>query len=216
MNLIKGNPTEYYELTLQALQWVSYDPYIDSLVSALHRHIRDNDASFWNVHVALCYLSKITDPQYYLEIGTRRGRSLFQVLCNSNPKRVVSIDLYIESSFADLKKDVDKFLQETKRTVDIVYYKERSDSALKKLKDGKDRFDLILIDGSHEHDDAVKDLSAAHQLLTNKGVLVFDDVGHMPHLMDVVMDFKRDHRDFELIHTDQFHGCAVLYRGIQL
>jgi len=203
---------------LQALQWVSDDVYSgkETVADAILEHIRDKNPNFWNIHVALCYLSKTLRPRRYLEIGTRRGRSLFQVLCNSDASTVVCIDIFEDSKFEDLKQDVDSFLQRNKKNIDITYCLERSETALKRLVEQQQIFDLITIDASHKYDDAVKDLALAYQLLNSTGVLIIDDVALFPDLMKMVKEFKQRNQELELIYTDQMFGCALLYRGIHL
>ncbi|OGW79988.1 MAG: hypothetical protein A3G33_04955 [Omnitrophica bacterium RIFCSPLOWO2_12_FULL_44_17] len=212
MRLIKDRPLDYYQLTLDALQWVSYDLYLDKVEDALRENIKAKNPDFWNLHVALCYLSRTLNPQSYLEIGTRKGRSLFQVLCHAPVARVVSIDLFTESNFLDLKADVDRFLRRTKKKIAITYYRERSVSSLEKIK-GKEKFDLITIDGSHYLEDAANDLASSYSLLNDQGVIVVDDVTQMPHLMQMVNEFQMKHNEFQLVRTDQLYGCAVLSRG---
>jgi predicted O-methyltransferase YrrM len=214
--LIKEDPVEYYQRTLNALGWVSADPFIGSILRALNKHIQERTQDFWNVHVGLCYLSKTLNPQRYLEIGTRRGRSLFQVLCNADVAKVVSIDPYLDSDFVDLKADVDRFLQATQKPVEILYYQDRSEHVLPRLEAEHAQFDLILVDGSHDFSDATRDMNASHRLLADKGVLILDDVGHMPHLWDVAQNFLETHPEYQVLRSPHLHGCAALYRGVAL
>ncbi|MBT4687301.1 MAG: class I SAM-dependent methyltransferase [Rhodospirillaceae bacterium] len=119
-------------------------------------------------------------PSTILEIGTRTGLSLANKLAfHPSPAEccIVSVDLYIEQGSPEV---VEKNLRQLGiDTAGICYVRGNSLEVLPALTKAlpKIEYDYILVDGSHERDDARVDLANSIPLLAPDGILVFDDAG---------------------------------------
>ena len=179
---------------------------------------------FWNVHVALAFLAGKFQPKSYLEVGVRHGGSLVQVLDSPFLKNVVAMDVWEGNFFSPkdsnplntLQNHIQSFQDKKGIKVPIEYIKGNSHIELKKLIEDKRTFDLILIDGDHSLIGARKDLEEAFQLLSEKGVVVFDDVmlGHHEYLLGVAQDIKKKFPNLTLIITTQDNGCAIFLKNV--
>lgn len=118
------------------------------------------------------------NPKNILEIGSRTGLSLCQLLSGCNDfegKRVVCFDLWDDGlSNPELIRKYLSYL-----AIDIEPEFIQGDSLItvpefKKI--NTDKFDYILVDGGHDDATASIDLENVVDLVSKGGVLVFDDI----------------------------------------
>ena len=126
----------------------------------------------------------------YLEIGVNEGDSLKVVLENTKLKHVTLIDSFGHTPHLKDFSHVEPLLKD----IDYVTFQERSETALPKV---KGKFDLILVDGAHNKEDATRDLKLTWPMLSDGGTLLFDDLRHPSHLylLDVWKKFRLEHMD---------------------
>lgn len=153
-------------------------------------------------------------PKRILEIGTRTGISLCQLLAayidHSIIDRIVSCDLFNDGF---ITPQLVKFnlgqVGIPKYCIDKVEFMV-GDSKIEIPKlIGK--FDWILVDGDHSKEGARTDLSNAFNLIDKGGVIVFDDIGpDGMDLLDVWEEFKALHRNQFEFHED-LNGKGIGY-----
>ena len=146
----------------------------------------------WNVGINL-------KPKRILEIGSRTGISLCQLLSS-----------YIDLSIVEKVACVDPFDQWTSpnliranlRALNLKPWDDKADIIPIKSEEyferAEGRFDYILVDGDHTKPAARQDLEGAHGLIEKGGIILFDDISTAPGecaLMDVWEDFKESHKD---------------------
>jgi len=165
-------------------------------------HLARSGPEFYDQYMLLWEIGATRHPRNILEIGTRTGISLCQLLSAyidySGIQKIVCIDPF-EDMFIS-KHLVLKNLQHLNIPTDKIEFLEgRSGDFLEKMVYvDKERFDYILVDGDHAKKAAREDLEAAHDLLAPGGIIVFDDISTAPGecaLIDVWEDFKKSHFD---------------------
>ncbi|MBU1863542.1 MAG: methyltransferase domain-containing protein [Candidatus Omnitrophica bacterium] len=178
-------------------------------------------SSFWNIHSVLAFIAHTFQPEAYLEIGMRTGGSLVQVVHHSNVKQVIAVDLW-EGSYANLpnsleyaQRQVAHYKTKTDKKFNIEFMQGNSHVILKHLIQQKNTFDLITVDGDHSENGALEDLEDAVQLLSERGIIIFDDIMHPSHsyLLRVANRFKERHTDFNaLMNRTDDNGCAIFLK----
>lgn len=143
-------------------------------------------------------------PKRILEIGVRTGLSICQLLSayidNSIIEKVVLCDVFndgytspelVKMNLKALNIPIDK----------IEFLIGDSKELIPQL---QEKFDYILIDGSHDPQDALTDLENVSSLVNQGGVIVFDDITpDGMNLLPVWNDFKSKHEaEFEW-HSDE-------------
>lgn len=129
-------------------------------------------------------LARAERPRTYLEVGTRRGWSLFQVLAEVPTCRATVVDSWIQD-YARAPNPGEAWLREEIRQVVpdwhgfLQVYSEDSHQALPRL-DRSERFDLVTLDGDHTAIGTWCDLWDVWPLVQTGGLLVVDDVQGPP------------------------------------
>lgn len=118
------------------------------------------------------------NPKNILEIGSRTGLSLIQLLSGCKDfegKRVVLFDLWDDGlSCPDL---IRKYLSHLNISVDPEFIQGNSLETVPKFKEtNTDKFDYILVDGGHSDEVASIDLENIVDLVAQDGIIVFDDI----------------------------------------
>lgn len=176
----------------------------DSYYENYFWHFNRDGLKFYDLYMLLWELGSSYPPKRILEIGTRTGISLCQLLSayldHTIIERIICVDPFNDGFISP--NLVKKNLKHLHIPIDkLTFIEESSESAMPKLiQDGK-TFDYILVDGDHAKSAALRDLENAHQLIEKEGIIVFDDISpYGCDLIDVWNQFKANHKseyDFE-------------------
>jgi predicted O-methyltransferase YrrM len=115
----------------------------------------------------------------YLEIGVHNGCSMGYILQSKYKiDNCYGIDLFEDSFYNDklIMNNIYKNLQKlNKNNNNISLFKgnSQSENVMKKLSGNK--FDIIFIDGDHSYDGVKKDFEIYYNLLSDNGIMIFDD-----------------------------------------
>lgn len=185
--------------TIADLSTLSADPHKDGLMGWLQDGI-DMDDRRYEIRTALRCLSRVLAPRAYLEIGTRRGWSLAQVLRETPECVAVSCDMWV-TDYADAPNPGPSFvLEELARVIGstsgitflsgnshdvlpVLFETVTADPAVPSTVDAArlvrtvpPRFDLVTVDGDHSALGAWWDLCDVMPRVALGGVVVFDDL----------------------------------------
>jgi predicted O-methyltransferase YrrM len=158
-------------------------------------HLQKAGPDFYDTYLLLTEIGARMAPKRILEIGTRTGISLCQLLSSylnhSVIERIVSVDPFPDG-FASVNL-VKKNLNYLNLPADKVEFMEmKSEEAIPILTAAGESFDLIIVDGDHSKDMAYFDLLGADMLINEGGVIVFDDISPDGcDLLDVWERFQR-------------------------
>ena len=168
---------------------------------------------FFDTYQILWSIGIFMKPKRILEIGTRTGISLCQLLSAHEDlhaiEKIVCVDPFDQWTSPNLVRANLKYLNlpHTPEKVQILAIKSQD-----YFKDGMtDRYDFILVDGDHDKMVAGNDLEAMHALLEEGGVVVFDDISTAPGecaLIDVWEAFKMKHEG-EYLFAEIMEGKGV-------
>jgi predicted O-methyltransferase YrrM len=127
-------------------------------------------------------------PKKILEIGTRTGLSLCQLLSayidTSCIERIVSCDLYDDGFISpELVKYNLRYLGIPETTINQIEFQVGNSKQTIPLLTERE-FDYILVDGDHSKEGARIDLENVKTMCTKGGVIVFDDIA--PDGMDLL------------------------------
>jgi predicted O-methyltransferase YrrM len=156
-------------------------------------------------------------PKHILEIGTRNGGSLVQLLSayqEFDQLSVVCFDLWREiGSPKKVKSNLEKlnipitfieFISGDSTQTVPEYFRKHPDR----------KFDYVLVDGGHESEVARADLENVVDRIAPGGFLIFDDIGPESYKLDHVWQaFKTSHKD-ELVAFEKYwrKGVAWAFR----
>lgn len=197
MRILKRiNPGDtYYEAYLQKFKkdgWEFFDTY----------HL------LWNIGITL-------SPKRILEIGSRTGISICQLLSSyidlSVVEKVVLVDPWDDGFISPqlVRKNLHALNLNPRR---LETRQMKSDQYFGDI-DQEPHFDFILVDGDHTKAVAALDLDAAHVQLESGGIIVFDDISTSPGecgLIDVWEAFKAQHKD-EYTWAESMIGKGVAW-----
>jgi len=119
-----------------------------------------------------------------LELGCYEGRSSVWWLTHLKPKAMICVDLFDtegneKDTWGDMSHVKRRFLANCGTWISegvLQCVQGRTDETMIRLiQEGVDRFDFIYIDASHLGRDVMRDAVLADLLLTEGGVLLFDD-----------------------------------------
>ena len=159
---------------------------------------RQGDSFFDHYHLAWLW-GAAKDPKSILEIGTRTGISLCQILSAMRSLEGVGVtcfDLFNDGFISP--KLVEMNLKALNLNVPVEFVKGDSAQTVPeyfKANPGK-MYDYILVDGNHEKTAARIDLENVCDHVAPGGILLFDDISTAPGecgLRDVWEQFKSDH-----------------------
>ncbi|OBB91091.1 hypothetical protein A5782_15555 [Mycobacterium sp. 852002-40037_SCH5390672] len=124
-----------------------------------------------------------SDPVRILEIGSWEGRSSLFLLTYFTHGQLTAVDTWAGSdewhyhATPELQDLEVRFDNNTASGADRVTKRKGSSlSVLPQLIDEQQKFDVIYVDGSHFSDDAIVDGLNAWRLLSQGGIMIFDDV----------------------------------------
>lgn len=183
-------------LTLEAL---GPDPKNKEALLAWLRASAEAGDGRYEIRAALRALTRVLAPRSYLEIGTRRGWSLAQVVAESPRVRAWCFDLWIEG-YGDAENPGPDFVREELlraapgHSADVTFLSGNShdllplffqsvepetEADLAVLRAGEEApraFDLITVDGDHTALGAWWDITDVLPFIAVGGALVFDDI----------------------------------------
>lgn len=180
----------------------------DRLLAELIGWLRANPDGF-ELRTVLRAIARTERPRTYLEVGTRRGWSLFQVLAEVPTCRATVVDSWIQD-YARAPNPGEAWLREEIARVVPTWHgflrvhSEDSHVVLPRL-DPSDRFDLVMLDGDHTALGLWCDLWDAWPLVQVGGLLVVDDVQGPPEPDRMIArdlpPLPRHARQLELVHA---------------
>ena len=195
---------------IEILDKLSADTFTTGMIETYRQGLilLEDDWGYLDITNSLYAISKLGQPENYLEIGVRRGRSVCMVAAANPNVNIYGFDLWQEGYGGNdnpgpdfVKSELDR-LGHNGKTEFI-----SGDSHVtvpKFLKDNPNlTFDLITVDGDHSLTGALDDLTNVVDRLRVGGVLVFDDIDNPYCLgLDGVWDkFMKTHPSLE--------GCIV-------
>lgn len=187
---------------IETVRRLEHDEYSSYVASFCERGLDLVGASlgYMDLLTVLYAVAEVGQPQNYLEIGVRRGRSAAMVVAACPKVDVFGFDKW-EEEYAGSENPGGAFVRDELKRIghegaanfidgdshETVRAFFRETPAL--------MFDLITVDGDHSHDGALADLNDVIGSLRVGGVLVFDDVAnpYCPDLKAVWEGFIRDH-----------------------
>lgn len=162
----------------------------------------------------------LLQPEDYLEIGVRRGRSVAVVAAAAAPCAIVGFDLWVQD-YAGMRNPGPEFvrgeLEKVGHRGSLELISGDSKTTVPAfLRDHPDRtFDLITVDGDHSEQGAGADLANVLPRLRVGGVIVLDDLVHPdhPHLAVLWERFvASDARFAGRTYTELGYGVAFAVR----
>lgn len=179
-------------------------------------HLDRDGEKFYDSYMLLWEIGSVFQPKRILEIGTRTGISLCQLLSayvdHSKIERIVCVDPFNDGFISS--NLVRKNLRHLNLPTDkIKFIEESSETAMPKLIEANEQFDYVLVDGDHSKPAAIRDLENAHKLISPDGIIVFDDISpYGCDLLDVWNTFSGTHSneyDFEMNLSGKGTAWAV-------
>jgi predicted O-methyltransferase YrrM len=171
--------------TLRLLEPDDYLSYVSDFVAAGRSHAGES-WRYADILTVLAAAAELLQPDSYLEIGVRRGRSA-AVLASVAPEcAIVGVDLW-EGGYAGMDNPgpqlVRRELEKIGHRGPLELLQGNSHELLPRLLDERLdlTFDIVTVDGDHSPDGAERDLLDVLPRLRIGGVLVFDDVRHPAH-----------------------------------
>jgi len=155
-----------------------FDTYYEAYLGHL-RNAQARKVEFFDMYILLWEIGALIQPKRILEIGSRTGISLCQLLSayidQSVIEKIVSVDPHGDgfTSPALIQRNL-KYLGLPWDKVQFCV--EKSDTAMPRFIAEGDKFDLIIVDGDHAKQTAMSDLQFAADLIAPNGIIVFDDI----------------------------------------
>ena len=171
----------------------------DQYYEAYKGHLDKRGETFFDLYHFNWAWSIEHKPKHILEIGTRTGISICQLLSayidTSIIQRVVCCDVFNDGFISpELVKHNLKLCGIPKEVIEKVEFKV-GDSKIEVPK-LEGTFDYILVDGDHSREGARTDLENASKRVAQGGVIVFDDIGiDGCNLLDIWNTFKEAHKN---------------------
>ena len=171
----------------------------DTYYEAYKSHLEKRGDTFFDLYHFNWAWAIEHKPKHILEIGTRTGISICQLLSaylnHSIIQRVVCCDPFNDGFISpELVKYNLKLVGVPEDCISKVEFKVGDSKVEVPKLEGT--FDYCLIDGSHERSDARVDLENASKRVAKDGVIVFDDIAPDGcSLIDVWEAFKDAHKD---------------------
>lgn len=180
------------------------------------KRLKNNQYNKWNLPKALLWVGD-RKPGSYLEIGTRRGRSICCLISSSLDTRCTSMDLWI-SNYSNVPNPGPDFVfKEMKKfgyKHPVRFISGDSAKTMAVLEKEEAKFDVITVDGNHTYAGAKLDLYRSSKLLNDGGVMVMDDLTHPDHMVlkKLWFEFKKDHPAWVFYEILDPAGCGVGFK----
>lgn len=128
----------------------------------------------------------------YLEIGTFDGILISSLAERYKDMTIYAIDAFVKASGTG-GGHLPFVVENCKRYENISLFKEKSVTALKKLKESGYMFDVILVDGDHSYEATKIDLNGSWEVLAQGGTIMVHDYG-IELTKNAVDEFVDSHR----------------------
>ena len=183
-------------------------PIINALLPLVHQEDRAADY----IHSGTYYEWYAAYAQYFrprriLEIGSRRGYSLAaMLLATDSIDLVVSID---NESYGVTVDELRATLSKVIATDRFSIWKLDSQQLSRLPTD--ERFDLIHVDGDHTEAGALHDLQLVQSHVAENGMIVLDDVGFYPSVMNAALKWLSNNRGWTARVIPSFRGHILFF-----
>jgi len=182
-------------------------------------HLKKYGETFFDVYHLIWAWVIEHKPKRILEIGTRTGISICQLLSayidSTIIERIILCDIFSDGFISpELVKMNMKHLNIHTDVINKVEFligdsKTTIKEFIKKEPDYK--FDYILVDGSHEISDAKQDLENVKPLVAKGGIILFDDIAPDGMSLDPVwQEFKGKYKE-EFEWNENYSGKGVAW-----
>lgn len=174
------------------------DAYYENYLSMRERY----GAKFFDTYQLLWKIGVTRPPKRILEIGTRTGISICQLLSSMDKKAlealetVVCVDPFDNFTSPALVRKNLKHLNLPHGEDKVTIHAVKSEDYFREAEGAE--FDFILVDGDHGKEPAREDLDEAVHLVAQGGIIVFDDISTNPGecaLRDVWDAWKKENAD---------------------
>jgi predicted O-methyltransferase YrrM len=198
--------TATLEKVIEVCDKLSSDSFTETMTEAYKLGLsRFGDAWAYTDITSLLYaVAELGQPENYLEIGVRRGRSSCMVGAASPQTTIYGFDLWQENYASNENPGPDFVLGELKRVGHAGCTKFITGDSHKTVPEFFSSnpdltFDLITVDGDHSIEGAWSDLCNVVSRLRIGGVIVFDDIDnpYCPGLMGVWERFIKTFPDLK-------------------
>lgn len=145
-----------------------------------------DDWRYADINTFLLGVTKLLQPENYLEIGVRRGRSVCMVASRAPDVRFVGFDMWIEN-YAGMENPGETLVRSELEKIghrgEIEFHEGDSKVTVPAFfRSNPDLFfDMITVDGDHSVEGARTDLENVMPRLKAGGVLIFDDTCNQDH-----------------------------------
>jgi predicted O-methyltransferase YrrM len=201
---------------VNVLKVLEPEPYATERLKDFEEQLVSNTKK-WDICSVLSLYSKVLQPSSYLEIGVRRGKSMANVLRFSSHCKAYGFDMWI-TNYAGVSNPGPDFVRAEMKKLgylgELVLIHGDSHITVPSFvrTNIEVKFDMVLVDGDHSYEGALKDLENVAPVIKLNGVLVFDDIYDVrtPWLLDAWKKFLEQHKEFvQIIESKDFTGTAV-------
>jgi predicted O-methyltransferase YrrM len=179
-----------YALTaLRLIQRLDMDDYCKYLEGYYQEGIKryGDNWRYADIVTVLLSLSQTLQPESYLEIGVRRGRSVCAVASMMPTCNIYMFDMWV-TNYAGMDNPGENLVQSELlkfgHTGKRQFYNGNSHQTLKTFFKANSSlaFDIITVDGDHSYAGAAEDLCDVLPHIKIGGAIVFDDLCHPKHM----------------------------------
>lgn len=176
-----------------------------------------DDWRYADLGTVLLGLARVLQPETYLEVGVRTGRSMAMVASQARECAILGFDMLVEN-YAGMDNPgfdvVEKTMRDFGHEGHLQFIEGNSHETLPRFFEQypQARFDLITVDGDHTDKGARQDIADVLPRLKVGGVIVFDDIIHPKHryLYDVWREMVAGRDDFSTFEYDETgYGVAL-------
>lgn len=153
-----------------------------------------------------------------LEIGFAGGRHTYSILKTFNPKRMISLDINFD--YQGGRKKINQIKEEFPNSV---FIEQDSKTAINKefIKQYfPEGIDYALIDGGHQYEDAMFDMTNVYPFINQNGLMIVDDfkskVCPLDQVDRAVNTFAENQKlSFEAVSLEDGKGMAIFTKNIE-
>jgi predicted O-methyltransferase YrrM len=168
---------------IDVLQRLEPDPFVNYLLAYYQAGLLQFGDCWRYADIATVLLatSKLIQPQTYLEIGVRRGRSLAMVAATCPQCSIIGFDMWMEG-YSGMENPGPDFVRQEIQKIgfkgSLQFVNGDSHRTIREYFQSHpdEYFDLITVDGDHSQRGASLDLRDVLPRLKVGGVIVFDDI----------------------------------------